>query len=135
MNKETLASMLHGRDYMGEITEEECKIAKDNKLVVVFGSSDDLVEFRGFVNDEQGAMDRTRIPFSSRGMIVNECDEDRCPYYQAKVDAATKIIVRWQNDSPNWFYETTIPHSTFDIMEGDDVFCRGIVFSMDDIRS
>jgi hypothetical protein len=133
MNKETLASMLHGREYGNEITREEASIAKQNRLVVVFGASDDLVELRGFIDDEIGSYNGTEIPIDKNGLVLNSCDEDRCPYYHEKFLAATKIVVKWNNDCPVWSYETIIPHSTFDIMEEDEVFCRGIVFSMDDI--
>jgi hypothetical protein len=134
MNKETLASMLHGREYCSEITREEHFAAKKDRLVVVFGASDDLVCLAGFISDELGARDGTIIPIDKDGLVTNECEECDCPYYQAKVDVATKIVVRWQNDYPTWYYETKIPHATFDIVEDDTVFCRGIVFSMDDLK-
>jgi hypothetical protein len=133
MNKETLASMLHGREYRHEITKEEHYIAQKHRLVVVFGASDDLAELRGYIYDELGAGNKTEIPIDKNGLVVNRCDEDRCPYYKEKFGAATKIIAKWDNNCPNWSYETKIPHATFDIVEDDTIFCRGIVFSMDDI--
>jgi hypothetical protein len=36
MNAKELASVLNGREYREEITEDEEKIAKENNLVVIF---------------------------------------------------------------------------------------------------
>ena len=33
----------------------------------------------------------------------------------------------------SWSYLTDIPHKTFDIMEDGEIYCRGIVFSLDDL--
>jgi len=52
MNKEELAKLLDGCEYRKEITHEQDQIAKDNNLVVVFGASDDLTEFRGAFYNE-----------------------------------------------------------------------------------
>lgn len=32
----------------------------------------------------------------------------------------------------SWIYQTDIPHATFEIVEGDDPYCRGIVFALAD---
>lgn len=32
-----------------------------------------------------------------------------------------------------WTYETEIPHETFMIYEGEEPFCRGIVFNINDL--
>ena len=57
MTKEELAALINGRKYRHELTDKEEKAAKDARLVVVFGASDDLMEFRGAINDECGAYD------------------------------------------------------------------------------
>lgn len=47
MTAKELAEMLSGRKYGMEITSEEARAAKDAGLVVVYGYSDDNVEFAG----------------------------------------------------------------------------------------
>ena len=32
---------------------------------------------------------------------------------------------------PTWSYETDIPHATFNICEDGELYCEGIVFSID----
>ena len=32
-----------------------------------------------------------------------------------------------------WVYHTEIPHACFDIVEGNEKYCRGIVFSLNDL--
>lgn len=46
---------------------------------------------------------------------------------------AAKITAIWDNYGYSWTYKTTIPHETFEIMEGEQKYCRGIVFSTDDL--
>lgn len=49
--------MLNGREYGDEITREEEAMAKAHGLVVVFGYSDDNMEFCGAITDEVGCYD------------------------------------------------------------------------------
>jgi hypothetical protein len=49
-------------------------------------------------------------------------------------DSAPKIEAVWDRDGFSWVYETKIPHATFIIKEDDDNYCRGIVFSIDDLK-
>ena len=41
------ANRLNGREYGQELTPAEAQRAKEAGIVVVFGASDDLMEFRG----------------------------------------------------------------------------------------
>jgi hypothetical protein len=46
MTKEAFAELLNGRQYRAELSSEEEQLAMENKLVIVFGASDDLLELR-----------------------------------------------------------------------------------------
>ena len=52
MNIQDFAKILNGREYGDEISTTEEQVAKENKLLVVFGYSDDCVELRGVVDEE-----------------------------------------------------------------------------------
>jgi hypothetical protein len=135
MTKEGLAAQLNGREYAYEIiTKDEAKEAQANGLVVVFGLSDDLMEFRGAIRDEIGAWNGTTAILTPDGLLENECSHDDCPY-AAKIAAAAKSKIEAIFDSEGyaWVYKTDIPHSTFEVMEDGEKYCRGIVFSMADV--
>lgn len=131
MNKE-FAAKLNGREYRQEITKEECAEAKAYGLVVVFGASDDLMEFRGAIEDEMGAWDGVTAYLTSDGLVENKC-EDGCPYFEEKKSNAVELHSIWDRDGYSWVYETAIPHETFEIMDGGDKYCRGIVFALADV--
>jgi hypothetical protein len=136
MSPEQMAKLLHGREYRDETTPEYRGLARDNGLVIVYGASDDLVEFEGAIYEEFGTNGNDEVLFDQSGAIDNPCRSDDCPYYKRKLDAAPgRIKVRelYFGEAPRWSYETTIPHATFDIMEDGDVYCRGIVFRVSDI--
>lgn len=138
MNKEELADLLNGREYGNEITTMESRVAKENRLVAVFGYSDDNVEFRGFIHNEIGCYNGGKNIYISKIGLLPEhedrCECEFCGYEQAKKDA--KIIVPlWDKNGYSWVYSTEIPHIKFDIMEEGKPFCQGIVFSMDDISA
>ena len=127
---EVLAKRLDGRQYGDEMTNEECDWAKKNGLVVVFGASDDLMELRGTFDDEIDCYGGGDIILDIMGINVDKktgcflgnniikavwCNKDIIPQY-------------------SWIYETDLPHSTFNIMEDDEYYCRGIVFSIHDLK-
>jgi hypothetical protein len=136
MTKEELAELLHGREYGSEIERHEVKLARENGLVVVFGYSDDVTEFRGAIDDELGS---GLHEFTKAGVFKHEDDEEVLEKYGNPV-AFNKIKSVWNpKDSKgaifaSWAYETEIPHVTFDIVDEGVMYCRGIVFSINDLK-
>ena len=136
MTAKELAATLNGREIMNEITSAEARQAADAGLVVVFGYSDDNVELRGAIDSEVGAYEGAVIHITAAGLLEEPaCDtaEDcTCPYFAAAKSTAKTIEAIWHDeDGPCWTYETDIPHETFDIYEDGEVWCVGIVFSME----
>lgn len=134
-SRELLAAALTGRDIGQEIECFEEKLAKEAGLVVVYGYSDDLVEFRGAICNETGCYRGEKILLNAKGLFEdpdNDCDN--CPYLQKAKEEMKVIKAVWGKDGISWTYETTIPHSTFDIMEDGEVYCRGIVFDVADLE-
>jgi len=129
MTKEELALKLNGREYGEEITPEEEAEAKTAGLVAIFGYSDDAVELRGAVDDETYAME---LLFDSKGLVQNECDSGgECPYFQRLTQSIKdRVRAKWNKDGYSWVYETNMPHTTFDIMEDGEKYCRGIVIEL-----
>lgn len=136
MTKKELAELLNGRQHRGETTKEIEQQAEENGLVIVFGVSDDLTEFRGAIYDEKGHYEGGEIFISKKGKIVNsddaDCDDDRiisaCQRCKNKIDAI------WGENNISWTFKTDIPHEEFTIVEDDDIYCIGIIFSISDLK-
>lgn len=129
-----IASMLDGRQYGSEMIEGIEELAKKNNLVIVFGASDDLMEFRGAINDELDCYEGGTAYLTKLGLI-EECECD-CVYYQDAKRNATKIKALWCETTSNccWTYEIELQHERFMIWDDGEQYCRGIVFSLDDIK-
>ncbi len=136
MSPQELSTLLNGREYRKEITDDEANQAFDAGLVVVFGASDDLAEFRGKIDDELGAYGGTTIYLTTAGLLKSECDSDDCPYHKRAERTAATIEAKWgsQAGAYSWIYETDIPHTTFDILDEGEPYCRGIVFALADVK-
>ena len=117
MNLKEVAERLDGNYYTKEMQNiDEAKL-KELGIVVVFGASDDLMEFRGAIYDEAGC-------YGGGVVQLSEFEDEATQYIQAL----------WcKEDDFSWTYETTIPHETFIIHEDEDKYCRGIVFYKKDI--
>lgn len=133
MNAQEFAAMLNGREYRKEITREEAVAAKNSGLVIVFGANDDLMEFNGAIDDEVGCYEGADVYVTPNGLPNNKCHDGNCPYFAAERDGATVIEALWDHEGYSWTYTTEIPHSTFDILEDGEKYCRGIVFALSDI--
>lgn len=127
ITKEQLATILNGAEYGNEMSNEEIIIAKESGLVVVYGASDDLMEFEGAINEEFG----TEAYFDNEGNTFERCDDD-CIHSQRAFEKANKIEADYTKEG--WRYKTEIPHATFDIMEDGELYCKGIVFDMVDLK-
>lgn len=134
MTKESLAKLMDGREYANEISYGERAEAKAVGLVVLIGGSDDLACFHGAIDDEAGAPGD--IYLTPDGLLADHDDDCECKFCGFK-DAqakARKIEAIWSEESYSWTYKTDLPHATFDIVEGDEKYCRGIVFSISDLE-
>ena len=97
--------------YRNEVSLMAAAIAEENGLVVVFGASDDLCEIRGAEDDEIDCFDGGEATI-----------------------AGAKVKINWCKDGYSWTYDTDIPHECFDVYEDGEKYCRGIVFSIADVR-
>lgn len=132
--KEQFAQLLDGREYGDEILKHEKQWAKESGLVVVFGYSDDNVEFKGAIDDEIGAYEGGELEFTKDGIFYDEDDEETLTKYKSVV-VFNKIEAEWcMLGDFSWSFKTEIPHSTFDILEEGEPFCKGIVFSIADLK-
>ena len=131
MDIKEYAAMLNGREYnYPQFTNEEMQLAKNNGFVIVYGASDDLMEFDGAIYEEAGCFDGGEVYFDKTGAVFDEefenskcieavwCDKER-------TDEKGNVIT--------WTYKTDIPHETFMIYEDDEPYCEAIVFHIDEV--
>jgi hypothetical protein len=148
MTKEEWAAHLSGREYPLTIARRDIENMQAYRIVVVYGRSDDLMEFSGAIDDEVGAYQGTTVYVDGVGLIPNFDDliadesidsdgtdqKDRLRNYFQREGCGREIEAIWDGGCGySWTYKTTIPHATFDIMDDDETYCRGIVFSLDEL--
>ena len=129
-----IAALLDGMEYGEDIKEHDLEYAKENGAVIVFGASDDLMEFRGAIEEEVGGYGGNKVYLDKNGLIVNKCDNEDCPYFREKLLSAKVITAIWDSEGYSWIYKTNIPHETFEILEEGEKYCRGIVFLMENLK-
>lgn len=137
MTKEELAEKLNGVE---SVPVNLVREAKRNGLVIIYGASDDLMEVDGSISDEGGCYEGEIFLIDEQGLLPSwddlrdDGDEEEIEKYIARKKKAKKIEAVWcAKGQPPWTYKTDIPHATFDIMEDDEVQCRGIVFNINDL--
>lgn len=135
MTAKELAAMITGREYGEEITQEEMNQAAEAGLVVVYGYSDDSAELCGAIDDEVGCYNGGIIRMTKSGVLLTpDCGRDDCPYFGIAKRNAKTVAAKWHDDgNPCWSFDTDIPHETFEIFEDGELFCVGIVFSVEDL--
>jgi hypothetical protein len=142
MNKETLAELINGRSYRNEMNKQEELIAEESGLIVIFGASDDLIEFRGAIYDEIDAYDGTDFIIATPGTEIS-VDENEETYRKAKELEAVSIEERsstkknrfsalWSPEELecSWLIKTDLPHVSFNIMEDGELYCRGLIIEV-----
>lgn len=139
MDAKQLAEMLNGREYSKEITKPEARDAKQAGLVVAFGASDDLLEFRGAIEDEIGCYDGGTAIVDRKGVIpdfedIDRDDKDEMREYFKRENGGATIRATWEGEPGySWIISTDVPHETFEIVEDGEPYCRGIVFALADL--
>lgn len=129
-----LAKKLDKRPYGEEISRNEELVAKEAGLVVVFGYSDDIVEFAGAISYELGCFDGGTIWIQPDGTVTGKkpnkkskrLDAAWCGDYEYTEDGDALVIP--------WTFKIDLPHEEFMILEDGEPFCRGIIFSLRDLQ-
>jgi hypothetical protein len=129
MDAKELAAKLNGREYWQ---------VRQAGLVVVFGASDDLIEFRGAIRDEGDCYDGREVLIDAKGVLpswdsASESEESAQEYFERKPKARMIKALFAKEGSYTWTYKTDIPHETFEIVKDGEPYCRGIVFNIGEI--
>ena len=127
MELKEFAKMIDGRQYsFPQFTKEELQIAKDNGIVIVYGASDDLIEFEGAIYDEAGCFNGGKVYICETGCVEYGNADTKC------IEAVwcNKDETDENGNVITWTYKTDIPHEKFMIYEDDEPYCRGFVFKV-----
>jgi hypothetical protein len=128
---EELSNDINSEERWFRLTDEQNAFAKEHDIVVVYGYSDDNVEFDGAIRDEVGAWEGAIIPVNADGPMEDcECE---CKYSKAALKNAKKITAFWCFDWWDWSFKTDIPHETFEFYSDGEPYCKGIVFYKKDM--
>ena len=142
------AAMLHGRDRQPNMTPDEVLLARECGFVVVYGESDDLVEFEGairaegytnpFIKDRPAGV----LVLSENGRLLD--DESAIYAEYIRINRNVIHVFYCSRDGLNWVFETDIPHETFltydggydeDFADFDDGFARCMVFELSALKA
>ena len=133
MNIREWSAMLHCREIGEEITIDESKDAANDNVVIVFGASDDLMEFRGLINDEFGVYNGGSALITTDYEIFNEEEnQEELKYNTGQIKNFKKVTAVWCPKDENgdiyasWLITTDIPHETFDILSPGAGFSNSI---------
>ena len=141
------AAMLHGRDCQPNLTHFEQLLAELRGFVVVYGDSDDRVEFEGAIRAEGYTNPLARdcpagiLVLSENGKLI----DDESDLYTECVNKNRNTISVFYccKDGLTWVFESDIPHETFitfdggydeDFVDFDHGFARCIVFEMSALK-
>lgn len=137
MDKEALAKKLNNIEYPVRIDTETIEQAKADGLVIVYGASDDLMEFAGAIHDEVGCYDGGKALIDKEGLLPDreniEDDDELEDFFQRKNNARTIEALWCKEEGYSWTYKTDIPHANFEVKEDDETYCKGIIFSLNDV--
>lgn len=140
---EEIAKSLDGIDYvewrMGSPRLKDIfQTAKINGCVIIYGLSDDLMEFSGYIEEEIGAWEGQHAYIANGSLLEKRCDEcEECPYYSNERNSGIRVDLRWDVNGYSWWTETNAPYSEFYILEkdeADDKYCRGIVIDLNEAK-
>jgi len=114
--------MLDLREYGLEMTRAEASQAAKDGLIVAFGGSDDLLKFRGVIEDEIGTYNGIRVHLARFGECLEPING---------VETPTWIESEWRPEdcTPDLscIIHTNLPCATFLILDHGKPFCRGVV--------
>lgn len=112
-------------------SEGEIRTAKENGWVIVVIYHSGFAEFVGALNDDTDSYCIDKIYFSKEKIYTGDDESAAFPncinvHWSEEQDKNGKIIPV--------ALKTDIPHETFMVYEDGEPYCRGIIFSVNDLR-
>lgn len=152
---EDLAKLLDGNTRRDELYNEYginiYDLCKQKKWVVIYGASDDLIEFEGFISDEDGAYEGTLMKFVKPGEFYLEDETDET-YKKSKdymfipitenelkeikdKDYKDNCVIEmlWCPGETDMSWQVNVkgvPFAKFNVMQDDEVFCEAVIIDL-----
>lgn len=136
MNANQWAKSLHRSQYRKVLNREKRKRLKADGVVIVYGDSDDRVEFHGALNEIHGTWPPDKIWLDQKGSVPRfdeldwECDEDVLRWAKRRENSTSLRIMRGQY---MFNFSIDIPYFKFFILESCIANYIGIAFSLQDL--
>lgn len=141
--KKQIAEQLNGILYRSDIPNNVLELAKNEGIVILMGHSDDCASFSGAMEDVAYVDYGGDIEISSDGLIFTQDDDidqsieilKEAGYKVEKPDTKNIKAIWCPKDMEDcsWAYDTDLPHVPFRVIEDGELYCLGIVFSLEDI--
>jgi len=135
--RDQIAAELNGSSYPLRLTKDLRERAKAGGILIVYGASDDLMEFDGAFSEELGAWEGREALIDKQGVLdrdqIDDDDDDAIHSFVERKRGAKCIEALWDRGGYSWVYETDIPHTTFDVLDDADTYCRAIVIDLADL--
>lgn len=156
-----LAILLNGNEYGDELKNDIDldveKFAKNKNWLIVFPCSDDLLEFRGIIDDELDAYDGVFAKFVKQGDFyledIDDYGERDAKYLKASYDTFVETNIEekdellkkgslyvesiWEPEGKDlvWGIESNAKHyATFTITEDDNDWATGLIIDMNEYK-
>lgn len=138
MTAQELATKLDNSEYPLRISKQLSADVLSSGLLIVYGASDDLIEFDGSWRDEAGCNDGGTITIDRNGIIPDfseiEHEVGECEKWLRRSKSSATIEALWcKEEGYSWTYKTDIPHVTFNVVEDGEMYCRGMVIALSDL--
>jgi hypothetical protein len=131
-----VALMLDGREYGSEVSPREETEFKNAGIVVVYGYSDDCVEFEGAVNTEIGIWNTGNIPLLNGVPFDVPCATEEfethcCPLLK---EVAKRLkYIKSKFGVNGWEFDADFPCEKFTVVEEGDAYGVGLIYALADL--
>ena len=121
MNTKEWAEKLNNIEYPADEIWDMRKQFEEDGVVVVYGASDDLIEFEGAIQDEGDCYNDEVFYLNKEGLTTSY--------------SKNYVKVTHPHDGTVQFnYETNIPCEWFNVVEDGELYCKGFVFNINDLK-
>lgn len=123
-NLENIYKELNNIDYRKEPHEGILNFMTDNKIIVIQGQSDDILDMYGFASEQFSAWD---------GFSFKDCDCEEFQREEFEILKDCGIEMIWCPDSDrSWLVKANDKYEKkeFNIIEDGEVYCTGLIIDL-----
>lgn len=129
---QTASGLLFGTKLENGIDDEIINYLRENGFVIIYAEDDNTCKLNGVLEDQTNIRTSGILEVGENGFEPDV--NDNIKQIQVTYHAPIRLGEQSFDRIPQWSFDTNLPHAEFEIQDGVNVYCKGLILRIEDLE-